>query len=105
MAAIHSDPSHHWTVSELARIAGKSRSAFAERFVAVVGVGPVTYASDWRLRLAAVMLTRSKKSVTFVARAFGYLSDSAFGTAFRRKFGVSPGRYSRQSTNRVATRR
>ena len=43
-----------WTISKLAEVAGMSRSSFTERFKQVVGVPPLTYLIDYRLRLAAL---------------------------------------------------
>lgn len=37
LAAVHLDPARHWSVEELARIMGASRSSFAQRFLDIVG--------------------------------------------------------------------
>src|ERR1700736_2002794 len=53
---LHSDVAHAWSVEELAREAGLSRSAFSERFGQKVGVPPMQYLMDWRMALAKAML-------------------------------------------------
>ena len=99
LKAIHAEPTRAWRLPELAARAGLSRTAFAERFRARVGRPPVEYAATWRMRFAARRLREGRKPVSVVAHELGFLSDSAFGAAFRRVHGVSPGRY------RVAARR
>ena len=49
---IHADPGKPWTVATLASEVAMSRSAFAERFRATVGLAPMGYLADWRLQAA-----------------------------------------------------
>jgi AraC-like DNA-binding protein len=56
MSAIHADPNHNWTVGELATLSNLSRSAFADRFLSIVGQTPMAYLAAWRLDRAAEML-------------------------------------------------
>lgn len=91
--AIHAEPARQWKLDELAKTAGQSRSSFAAHFKARVGATPVDYAAGWRLTLAAARLRNGRDSASTIAGALGFLSDSAFGAAFKRKFGVSPGQY------------
>jgi AraC-like DNA-binding protein len=90
---IHDDPSRRWTVTELARAAGYSRSAFASRFRELVGESPIAYVTRTRLTFAASELERPDLSIGEVARSIGYASESAFSRAFTRTFGVTPGAY------------
>lgn len=91
--AIHAEPARAWRLEDLAAIAGQSRSTFAARFRERVGTTPVEYAAGWRLTIAASRLRSGRESASSIAGSLGFLSDSAFGAAFKRKFGVSPGRY------------
>lgn len=93
LKAIHGAPLHPWKLGELAAVAGLSRSGFAERFRQRTGQSPVDYATRWRMQLAAIRLVNETTSVSSIAQSLGFLSDSAFGAAFRRVHGVSPGRY------------
>lgn len=93
--AIHERPSHPWRLEELADIARQSRSTFASRFREKVGTTPVEYASGWRLTIAASRLRAGTESASSIAGTLGFLSDSAFGAAFKRRYGVSPGQYRR----------
>jgi AraC-like DNA-binding protein len=92
---LHGDVAHPWSVEELAREAGLSRSAFSERFSQKVGVPPMQYLMDWRMALAKTMLQRDAASLDAVAAAIGYQSASAFSTAFRREVGSPPRHFAR----------
>jgi AraC-like DNA-binding protein len=95
---LHSNVAQAWSVEELAREAGLSRSAFSERFSQKVGVPPMQYLIDWRIALAKAMLQRDSPSLEVVAAAIGYQSASAFSTAFRRQVGSPPSHFARSTT-------
>nr|WP_042188918.1 AraC family transcriptional regulator [Kibdelosporangium sp. MJ126-NF4]CEL18540.1 Transcriptional regulator, AraC family [Kibdelosporangium sp. MJ126-NF4]CTQ98024.1 Transcriptional regulator, AraC family [Kibdelosporangium sp. MJ126-NF4] len=95
--AIHRDPARRWTVQSLAAEAGLSRAAFAQKFTKLVGKAPLTYVTWWRLALGANLLRERDVSIAQVAQQVGYGSEYAFGNAFKREYGVSPGRYHRQA--------
>ncbi|WP_242140333.1 AraC family transcriptional regulator [Sphingomonas sp. TREG-RG-20F-R18-01] len=88
--AIHADPGARWTLEALAKRAGLSRSGFAQRFAETCGEPAIAYLARWRMVLATDRLARGVP-IASVARDLGYGSESAFGAAFRRITGVSPG--------------
>jgi AraC-like DNA-binding protein len=94
IAAIHREPARRWTVEGLAVEVGMSRSSFAARFRQLVGDGPIEYLTRWRMLLAGRSLSRGEP-IGAVARSFGYDSESAFSTAFKRVMGCSPRRHAR----------
>ncbi|MET0948140.1 MAG: AraC family transcriptional regulator [Pseudomonas sp.] len=96
LQAIHGAPEKPWRLAEMADVACMSRSGFAALFKARVGLAPVEYATRWRMRVAAARLRNGMDSVATVAASLGYLSDAAFGVAFRRVHGKSPGQYRRE---------
>ncbi|WEK49648.1 MAG: AraC family transcriptional regulator [Candidatus Kaistia colombiensis] len=93
--AMHGDPAHRWTLQALAELAGMSRSSFALRFKETVGKSPMEYLTRWRMLLAGDRLANSRDSVSSIALSFGYESESAFSTAFKRVMGCSPRQYGR----------
>jgi AraC-like DNA-binding protein len=92
LRSVHADPSRDWTVQELARVSGMSRTAFAVRFKAIAGLTPLAYVTDWRMRLARRGL-RDGVPITALALAVGYASEAAFSTAFKRVSGMPPKNY------------
>ena len=95
LRAMHADVAHRWTLEELAGLAGMSRSAFAASFKSQVGSAPLEYLIQWRMSLARDALRHATRSISELAFATGYESESAFSTAFKRVMGCSPRRYSR----------
>ena len=93
--AIHADPAHRWTLPELAEHAGMSRSTFAHRFKETSGETPMEYLARWRMLLAGDRLENSSDPISVIALSFGYESESAFSTAFKRVMGCAPRQYGR----------
>ena len=87
---LHQDPAHPWTVAELASASGMSRASLARRFTEVVGEPPLTFLTNWRITLAADLLTEPGATVGSVADQVGYATPYAFSAAFKRVRGVSP---------------
>lgn len=90
---MHADVANHWTLEMLAEEVGMSRAVFARRFTERVGVAPATYLSNWRIAVAKDALLHSDRSIYDIGLSIGYLSDSAFSTAFHRIVGCSPASY------------
>lgn len=93
---MHENPARPWTVSELSREAGLSRTVFFERFRDTVGIAPMEHLTSWRMAIAKRLLGEHRR-IAEVAEDVGYGSSAAFATAFRRRFGVSPAQFSRQA--------
>jgi len=74
-----------------------SRSVFAVRFKTVVGEGPLTYLTRWRMHRAAQLLASGVHSMSEVAQSVGYETDSAFAKAFKRHMGATPGAFRRET--------
>jgi AraC-like DNA-binding protein len=92
---MHAEPTHSWTVAELAREAAMSRSTFFDRFHREVGVAPMKYLLDWRMAIAKDLLRGKGVSVGEVAQRVGYSSSSTFSVAFTRQVGSAPTAYAR----------
>ena len=90
LSALHEEPARAWTVEALADVAGLSRSAFAARFLDVVGQTPLRYLATWRLNLAADYLRAGAMRIGEIARMVGYGSEAAFTRAFKAQFDVTP---------------
>ena len=88
---IHGRPSEPWTLDALARETGLSRSSFAERFAAYVGMPPMHYLARWRMQIAARMLEAPSVGIAEAAAEVGYQSEAAFNRAFKRHVGATPG--------------
>jgi AraC-like DNA-binding protein len=97
LGGIHGDPARQWTVEELGARAGVSRATFSRRFTTLVGMPPLRYLTWWRMTRAARILRDSDAPLGTVAERVGYTSEFAFANAFKREYGIAPGRYRRQA--------
>ncbi len=92
---LHERPGHAWTVDELGREVGLSRSALHERFVQLVGQPPMQYLMHWRVQCGARLLREGHATVATIAQEVGYDSEAAFARAFKRLVGQPPASWRR----------
>jgi AraC-like DNA-binding protein len=96
LALLHKEPAHPWTISNLARKVGLSRTRLAERFHHFLEETPMAYLTKWRLKLGAEILRSTDDSVAEVAAAVGYGSEATFNRAFKREFECPPAQFRRK---------
>jgi AraC-like DNA-binding protein len=89
-------PEARWSVDAMAFSAGMSRTSFNTRFRAVLGMAPMAYLTELRLRRAAGYLATTTKSVSEIAHLVGYETEASLSKAFSRAFGRPPGEYRRE---------
>lgn len=93
LAAVHRDPGADWSVEQLARLAGASRSGFALRFADLVGVTPAHYVAQTRMHQAKQWFQRDRAAISSVASRLGYESEASFSRAFKRVIGMPPSHF------------
>jgi transcriptional regulator GlxA family with amidase domain len=71
-----------------------SRRQIERLFSRYLNITPVRYMNDLRLARGRALLAETDMKITEVAVACGYASTSHFSKSFRKKFGVSPYRFS-----------
>lgn len=96
LALMHEQPAKDWTLDELGRQVGLSRSALHERFVELIGMPPMHYLTQWRMQAAARLLLETRSTVAAIALDVGYDSEAAFARAFKRMVGKPPGAWRRE---------
>jgi AraC-like DNA-binding protein len=99
---MHESPAQDWTIDELGRRVGLSRSALHERFVELIGVPPMQYLAQWRMQAAARLLLETRATVAAIALDVGYDSEAAFARAFKRLVGKPPATWRRERDATVA---
>jgi AraC-like DNA-binding protein len=96
LSLLHGRVAREWTVDDLGREVGLSRSALADRFTRLIGEPPMRYLARWRIQLAAHQLRTSDMALARIAEQVGYESEAAFSRAFKRSFGVPPAAWRRK---------
>ena len=103
LTLLHAKAQHRWTLAELAKEVGLSRSALVERFTRYLSEPPMAYLIRLRLQLAARALAATSRGVAEIASDVGYESEAAFNRAFKREFGFPPARYRREQSSHPRT--
>jgi AraC-like DNA-binding protein len=97
LSLLHGAPSYSWTIEELAKQVGLSRSVLAERFTDLVGTPPLHYLAKWRMQIALGILSGGNANVARVAAEIGYESEAAFSRAFKKLMGMPPSTWRRRA--------
>jgi AraC-like DNA-binding protein len=98
LALLHREIARRWTVEDLGREVGLSRSALADRFIRLIGVPPMHYLANWRMQVATQKLRSTNASLAQVAEIVGYDSEAAFSRAFKKAFGAAPATWRRSNS-------
>ena len=93
LSLMHAKPAQGWTIEELAKQVGLSRSVLAERFTGFVGIPPMHYLAKWRMQIASELLSGGSGNVAAIAAEIGYESEAAFSRAFKKMMGVPPSQW------------
>lgn len=97
VTVMHEDPSHGWTLEELAKQAGLSRTLLAERFRRTMGDTPLSYLRVLRVQKAMTLLAEADHTLEHIARAVGFSDAFSFSKVFKKIVGQSPSDFRRQA--------
>lgn len=95
LSCFHGAPERQWTLDDVARKSGMSRTALIESFQRVLDTPPMRYLTLWRLQLAAQSLKSTRKTTAQIADDVGYGSETALSRAFKRETGYAPAEWRR----------
>ena len=79
-------------VDGLASLCNVSKHYFCHVFKTVTQKSAMEYLREYRIKIADVMLANTEKSVSEIAESCGFESVAYFCRAYKRQFGVSPGK-------------
>ncbi len=80
-------------LDEIAKSANVSKRECLRCFKNNLGMSPIEYLNDYRIRMAAQMLAKSSDSVITVSENCGFCSCSYFSKVFRDVMGCTPKEY------------
>lgn len=81
------------SISEIARICHYSNSHFMKFFKNCMGISFCQYVNEYRLEVAARLMKESEETILAVASACGFDNLSYFNRSFKKKYGLTPGKY------------
>ncbi len=90
-------PEKPWNIEEMAAAASVSRAQLMRLFKGKTGMSPYAFVNRIRLQQAAVLLRQGTDSVLSVALTTGFGSETHFGKAFKKAYGISPGQYRKRT--------
>ena len=102
LARINSNLVRPLSIKEIAQEAGLSASHLRRRFREEMGISLGEYLAEQRLAGAKILLENTTQPIGEVARQCGYESIYAFCRFFRKRSGISPGKYRKfRENNRI----
>lgn len=93
LSYIQENYAHSISIKEISEACFYSQSHFMKFFKDCMGVSFIRYLNDYRLQVAAQLLKETEDNILEVATAAGFENLSYFNRAFKKKYGVTPGRY------------
>nr|WP_325048918.1 AraC family transcriptional regulator [Neisseria chenwenguii] len=91
-------PEKDWDIDGMAQTANLSRAHLMRLFRQQTGSSPHAFLNRIRLQQAALKLKSSADSVLSVALSCGFQSETHFGKAFKKQYGITPGQYRKGGT-------
>ncbi|MEE0421131.1 MAG: helix-turn-helix domain-containing protein [Lachnospiraceae bacterium] len=83
------------TLDQLAQASGLSSGRFSHLFKEETGVSPMTYLLRIKMETAQTMLSFSDYTLSEISTILGFSSESHFIQAFKRHWGMTPGKFKR----------
>lgn len=93
--AVLGAPGERWSVAGMAAQACLSRARFSAVYKEYFGISPMEDVITTRLRKARWLIENSTMSIAQIARGVGFDDPAYFNRLFKRRVGVTPGRYAR----------
>ncbi len=87
------------SLQELADVAGMSVFHFARRFKEAIGKSPHAFVMERRVERAKTLLSSCSLSLVDIAAETGFSSQAYFTTAFKKRTGITPGRFRKDASD------
>ena len=84
---------HKITVEDLANSVHLNADYFSRLFLEIKGERPIDFINNKRLEKAQLMLNTTEYNISEIARKVGFQHVPYFTRTFKRKFGLTPGKY------------
>ena len=91
-AIIDRNNSQHHHIGDIAHSVGMGATKLKAGFKQYYGSGLYTYLRAQRMLLALQLLQDPNKTIKTIAKAAGFTYTSNFTSAFKKRFGITPGK-------------
>lgn len=81
------------TIDEFAQEIGMGRSVFYQKLKSIVGLSPVDFIREMRIKRAAQLIESGEFNVSSIAYMTGFNDPKYFSKCFKKKYGVNPSEY------------
>ena len=81
------------TVEKLANLGYMSKTTFNRHFKSELGITPIEYLIEIRIKMAKLMLKRKENPMTEIALRCGFGSSAHFSSCFQQHVGLTPSEY------------
>ncbi|MBQ7983618.1 MAG: helix-turn-helix transcriptional regulator [Clostridia bacterium] len=88
--AIHARDNEKFSGDELAEMCYMRASYFSRIFKRVMGVTPVQYQTEYRIRIADLLLKYDSNSISAIAHMVGFEDEAYFSRCYKQYKGISP---------------
>jgi AraC-like DNA-binding protein len=97
LAFLANHPHKFYKISELSKYAGVCPKTLTSHFMKATGQTIHKYQINDKLEQIKAMLRNQHTNLQFLAINFGFYDEYHLGSCFKKKYGISPVRYSRDS--------
>ena len=92
-----------FTVDEFAQELSMGRTVFYQKLKAIIGLSPVDFIRDMRIKRAKQLMDSGEYNISTVAYMTGFNDPKYFSKCFKKQFGISPSEYNKEKKNGEAT--
>lgn len=89
----------HITVDKLAKLGYMSKTTFNRKFKNEIGITPIEYLIEVRIKMAKLMLKRKNNQLTDIAIRCGFGNGAYFSACFQKNVGITPSEYREKYAN------
>lgn len=81
------------TVEKLAKLGYMSKTTFNRNFKKEIGITPIEYLIEVRIKMSKLMLKRKENQIIDIAIRCGFGSSAHFSSCFQKHVGITPSEY------------
>ena len=85
-----------FTIDEFAQELGMGRTVFYQKLKAIIGLSPVDFIREMRIKRAKQLIDSGEYNISTVAYMTGFNDPKYFSKCFKKQYGMSPSEYNKE---------